>query len=141
MTSYLNSLKQKLKDKRYWKKDPNSTDFLLTEEGQEISFKIEKEKLRLKELKENDPVYLAKKIDKHCKDLFKGITQKDMPASGTPRTEVIDDYIRPSRERNKGFLYEIDEDMRISLYNGICYTLAILDDALEQIEEIEESKK
>jgi hypothetical protein len=64
-----------------------------------------------------------------------------MPASGTPRTEVIDDYIRPSRERNKGFLYEIDEDMRISLYNGICYTLAILDDALEQIEEIEESKK
>ncbi len=97
-SSYLSSLKQRLNDKRYWKKDRYSDEWILTEAGKRISFKIEEEKRRLKGQKENDPVYLASKIQKKCNELFRGLTQKDMlKSSSTSRTEILDDYIRPSR--------------------------------------------
>jgi hypothetical protein len=128
---------EKLKDKRYWKKDRYSDNRMLTEAGKRIRYKIEEEKMRLKEEKENDPVYKTKKIIKACNKLFKSLTDlKEVPdlTSKISITKVYDDYIRPTREYRK-FIYELDEHEKAGLYNWLTFTEAYINDMLEILEE------
>ena len=64
-----------------------------------------------------------------CKKFFKAHNQKPMPKSSDVAVEV--DYIRPSREFRRGLVYDLDEDIRVQLWNRLTQTDHVIHDMLE----------
>jgi hypothetical protein len=69
---------------------------------------------------------------------FKALTEsKYMP---TEDSDLIVDYIKPSREFRKSLAMELDDRRRTTLHNWLHYVTVVAEDMLEQIKEAEASK-
>jgi hypothetical protein len=77
-------------------------------------------------------------INAPMRDLFRALTKKELPTSDA--IDMILEYLKPSREFRKGIFYEIEHDMRISMYNAMVYTRDALNDTLRLLDEIQKQE-
>lgn len=81
---------------------------------------------------------LYSNIKQPCQDLFRALTNKELPGL---YEDIILDYIKPSREFRKGIIYDIDESMRVGLYNALTQTDHAIHDMLKVIDEVNNDKQ
>jgi len=70
--------------------------------------------------------------------LFAALTNNMSPP--TPSSDILVDYIRPSREFRKGLMLETDRTKRVYLHNILHYVSVALEDMIEIIDEIEKKQ-
>ena len=68
----------------------------------------------------------------------KALTQKDIPHLVD---DLVLDYLKPSREFRSGVFYEVDNNMRVSLYNVLTYVRDAIDDTLQLLDKSIEKPK
>lgn len=87
---------------------------------------------------EESPLTVYGKINGPMRELFKALTNKELPTS--TEIDLILEYLKPTREYRKGIFYEIEKDMRTYMYNAMVYTRDALNDTLKILDEIDKQE-
>ena len=74
-------------------------------------------------------------INKPMRELFEALTKRQLPNADD--VDMILEYLKPSREYRKGIFYEVEQDMRASLYNAMVYTRDALNDTIKLLDDID----
>lgn len=81
------------------------------------------------------PHELTGDISEHAYKLFAALTNMKSPPNTS--SDLLVEYIRPSREFRKGLMLEVDSRRRINIHNALHYASVAIEDMIEIIKEIE----
>lgn len=78
-------------------------------------------------------------ISEHAYKLFAALTNNDSPPNTS--SDLLVDYIRPSREFRRGLMLEVGAARRAAIHNALHYVSVALEDMIEIISEVERKEE
>lgn len=78
-------------------------------------------------------------ISENAYKLFAALTNNKNPPN--ERSDLLVDYIRPSREFRRGLMLEVDHRRRVAIHNALHYVSVAVEDMIEIIDEIDKQEE